>query len=309
MDHSTNPLVERRRLRLELRQARQDARLTQDEVARGMYWSLSKVIRIEAGSVSISVNDLKALLHLYGVTDRQIISALVERASIARQWTFWTRYHDALAPGFHEYIELAASASVIRSCDAFTVPRLLQTDEYATALGQLRRPNSTTAEIADTLYVEISRREQELLGQPDAALLFFVLDEAVIRRLTGDRDVRQAQLEKLISTASRLRVTIEVVPFAAGLYRGMAESFTILEFPDPADDYVIFTQDSRGSFRRHDAAEEVAEYREIFEYLRTISLGHEDSMAYLRGVVQDIAQQEPKVSISKTSLLNGGLLQ
>ena len=64
-----SPVVQRRRLRTELRKARQDAGLTQEQVADAMDWSLSKVIRIEAGTVGISTNDLKALLRHYQLDD------------------------------------------------------------------------------------------------------------------------------------------------------------------------------------------------------------------------------------------------
>ena len=65
MAEGGSPLVQRRRLRSELKKARQESGLTQDQVAGEMYWSLSKIIRIESGSTGISANDLKALLQLY----------------------------------------------------------------------------------------------------------------------------------------------------------------------------------------------------------------------------------------------------
>ena len=55
MESSENlsPVVQRRRLRTELRRARLDAQLTQEQVATAMDWSLSKLIRIENGTVGI----------------------------------------------------------------------------------------------------------------------------------------------------------------------------------------------------------------------------------------------------------------
>ena len=70
MTVSTSPLMERRRLRDELRQARLDAGLTQETVAEEMDWSISKIIRIETGAVGISTNHLTGLLRLYKVRPR-----------------------------------------------------------------------------------------------------------------------------------------------------------------------------------------------------------------------------------------------
>jgi transcriptional regulator with XRE-family HTH domain len=48
MAESVSPTVARRRVRLALRDAREKADLTQQQVAEEMEWSLSKVIRIES---------------------------------------------------------------------------------------------------------------------------------------------------------------------------------------------------------------------------------------------------------------------
>ena len=48
-DPGPSPLMPRRRLRTELRRARAEVGLTQDQVAAAMDWSLSKVIRIRTG--------------------------------------------------------------------------------------------------------------------------------------------------------------------------------------------------------------------------------------------------------------------
>ncbi|MGH3966150.1 MAG: helix-turn-helix domain-containing protein [Pseudonocardiaceae bacterium] len=62
-----DPTILRRRLRSELRKARDTAGMTQRDVAVAMDWSQSKLIRIESGAVNISTNDLRALLGHYGM--------------------------------------------------------------------------------------------------------------------------------------------------------------------------------------------------------------------------------------------------
>ena len=60
----------RQKIRTELRNARKRAGLTQKEVAAAMDWSASKMLRIEAGAVGLSTNDLRALLDCYNIDDR-----------------------------------------------------------------------------------------------------------------------------------------------------------------------------------------------------------------------------------------------
>lgn len=287
MTVSSSPLVQRRRLRAELRQARQDAGLTQETVSEQMDWSLSKIIRIETGSVGISTNDLNALLRLYKIKDPQRIRELVSLGKASRKQTWWSRYRTVLPPTYFQYIEYETSATIIRSYESLVIPGLLQTEEYATAIGRLYRVDRPE-KIMKT-FVEVRMRRQELLlGQSNPPLLFFILDESVIRRLIGDESVRQGQLEKLISMANRPEVTIEVIPFSSGLHRGMAENFNILEFGESADNDVLYFESARDALFSHDATEEITSYRELFEDLRRASLGPKGTIGYLSEVADTI---------------------
>ena len=132
------------------------------------------------------------------------------------------------------------------------------------------------------------RRQELLFGRPNPPLLFFILDEAVIHRLIGAEDLRQAQLEKLIRIADRPEVTIEIVPFSVGLHRGMAENFHILEFGGTADNDVLYFESARDSIFSHDATDEITLYRELFEDLRNVSLGPKGTRDYLNEVADKI---------------------
>jgi transcriptional regulator with XRE-family HTH domain len=283
---STSPLVERRRLRTELRQARQDAGLTQEAVAQQMDWSLSKIIRIETGSVGVSTNDLSALLRLYRVRDPQRVKDLKELGRASRQQAWWSKYRSMLEPTYFQYIEYETSASVIRAYHTLAIPGLLQTEEYATAVIRRYGANLSPKTVSARVEVRIKRQEL-LLGRPRSSSLFFVIDEAVIHRLNGEEDLRKAQLEKLISMAERPGITIEIVPFAAGIYRGMGEDFVILEFPGTVDD-VIYFENVRDQLLSHEKTEEISSYRELFEDLRKVSLDPKSTIDYLGKVADAI---------------------
>ncbi len=282
MSRSLSTVVERRRLRADLRRARQEADLTQDQVAAEMDWSLSKIIRIENGSVSISTNDLRALLQLYMITDDAEIRRLVELARSARQPSWWSKYRGSVPPAFFQYLEYEAAASAIRHYESFLVPGLLQTRDYAsTVTAEYKDFNTKTIQAR----VDIRMTRQRLLEQGSPPRLHFILDEAVIRRLIGDERVRVEQIQKLIEMAGMPTVTIEIVPFSAGLYRGLGETFTLLEFRDAEDDDVLYFENARDSLFSYDDTEEVVFYREMFEALRRVSLGVKRSQAFL-GQVQ-----------------------
>ena len=78
-----DPSACRRRLRDTLRKAREKSGLSQRQASDALDLSMSRLIRIEAGTVSVSTADLRALLHLYQVNDPAEVDALTEMTRIA----------------------------------------------------------------------------------------------------------------------------------------------------------------------------------------------------------------------------------
>jgi transcriptional regulator with XRE-family HTH domain len=277
---SPSPLVQRRRLRAELRRTRLEAGLTQESVTEEMDWSLSKIIRIETGSVGISTNDLTALLRLYKVSDPQRVAELVALGKVARQQSWYSKYRGLVPPIYFQYIEYETSASVIRTYETLVIPGLLQTEEYATEIMRLYRTHPEPEVVKARVEIRM-KRQQFLLEREDAPSLFFILDEAVIHRLLGDKKTRHGQLDQLISTAKKPNITIEIVPFSVGLHSGMGENFSILEFSDPGDDDIVYFESVRDAIFSQGDAEEISIYRELFGDVRNMSLGPEGSLDYL----------------------------
>jgi transcriptional regulator with XRE-family HTH domain len=282
-----SPVVQRRRLRTELRKTRQEeARLTQEQVAEAMDWSLSKVIRIENGSVGISTNDLKALLRLYKVIDVDQTDELVALAKAGRERSWWSGYREVAPQSLLQLIGYESAALIIRNFETLLVPGLLQTEEYARTV--IREFEGSTKHL-ETL-VEIRMRRQDLLDRGDPSpLLFFILDEAVVRRQIGGKAVMRRQIRSLVEVADRPNVTVEVVPFSAGAHPGLKGPFVVIEFPDAEDDDVLYLESARGDLVSRDAPDEVADHREAFEVLRKLSLGPDRSLTYLGKLADEMA--------------------
>jgi transcriptional regulator with XRE-family HTH domain len=288
VDASSKPLVQRRRLRTELRTARQDARYTQEQVARSMEWSLSKVIRIESGSVGVSANDLRALLDLYGIASLERVDELLDLARASRQSSWWSRRYKAdISDQYLQFIEYEEAASVLRMYEPLLLPGLWQTREYATAIIRELADPDTPESLIQT-RIEIRMRRQELLDQDPPPEIFCVLDEAAVQRTAGQRNVARGQIARLIELAGRPSISLGVVPFSAGFHRGMLEPFHILEFPDHEDSDVLFSESSRDTILSRDESGEIAGYRAVFEDLRDASLGAADTLTYLRDLARQI---------------------
>jgi transcriptional regulator with XRE-family HTH domain len=234
---------------MELKRYRTEKEETQREVADALYWSQSKIIRIENGSVGVGVTDLKALLHHFGVTDEAVVDELVELAKESKQQP-WQKYRDILSNEFIRYLGYVSAASEIRQYQTILVPGMLQIEEYTRALmvGAFGR----TEDQAET-YVEFRQEYREILTQAHAPTVSFVLDEAVIRRAVGGPGVMAAQLENLRQVAKLPNVEIRIVPFGRGAHPGMRGPFTHLAFPDPILDDIVHMENPLGdSFFRDD---------------------------------------------------------
>ena len=167
MGESASPLMLRRRLRTELRMARINKELTQEQVAKAMEWSLSKMNRIEKAKTGISTNDLKALLPLYGITDKERTDELLALARAARQSPWWSRYSDVAPPELLELIEYEYAASAVSQFETMFVPGILQTEEYASAVLRGFYGEKSPSERVAAL-IELRTRRRDLLTSDNA---------------------------------------------------------------------------------------------------------------------------------------------
>ena len=282
-----SPAVSRRRLRTELRRARNEAGLTQDQVAQAMDWSLSKLIRIENGTSSISTNDLKVLVQHYGITDEKHVAELLSLSKASRERSWWSA-HPGIAKPLAELIEYESAAHVSRHYEDLVVPGLLQTTEYMRASTRQLAPDRPADRIDAVVEVRVKRQE-EVFKRAEAQVLFFVLDEAVIRRMVGGKDVMRQQLQQLIEAADMPNVTVEVVPFAAGLVQGLQTSFVIYGFLDDADEELLYLENPRGDLLLRSDQHEIKSYREDFERLRQASLGPQGTIDFLHEVIAGLS--------------------
>lgn len=280
-----DPTLVRRRLRSELRRARDAAGLKQAEVARAMDWSPSKLIRIERGDVGVSTNDLKALLNHYGIKDKVRINGLLDLARSTRGGSFYDQFNDVLKPGFKEYLAHEASASVIRQYDPLLISGLLQTEEYAHAI--LEYMAGLGPDDVDKAWA-VRQHRQEVHERDDPPDMHFVVDEAAIRRKVGHGQVMRKQLERLKEHAAAEHISLQVLPFIQGAHPGMLGNFIMLEFADPSLDDLVHLE-SIDQITIRDDPELIGRYLDRFDQLTEVALSPEDSIAMLDDAINQMA--------------------
>lgn len=276
MASGLDPMVQRRRLRVELRKAREAAGLSQKQVAPEMDWSMSKLIRIETGAVTISINDLRVLLQHYGITDQKRIEELISMARAAKEPAWWFPYKEMLTPETSTMLSYESAASIIRNFEPLLVPGLLQTEEYArVTLSEMVPPVATEPAVlsqVDSLVELRLERQERLTQRPERAKLFFAIDEAVLYRWVGGPGIMRRQLERLRTALGQADATIWIVPFRRGLYQRMRGSYLLFELPSAEqNEDILYIEDFRGELLVKDALEDTATYLEAFWRIEQIA--------------------------------------
>lgn len=245
LNDPNDPAVYKRRLRSELRKARERLGMSQKDAAAAMDWSLSKIIRIEAGTVSISINDLRALLTHYQIQDSEQVDALVDIARKARERSpWWAKYKPYASSELLSYCAYESSAKIVRNFEPLLVPGLLQTEDYARTILRTLRGSKDPQRINH--LVELRLQRQDILSMQDGRKLHFIMDEAVIRRAVGGPTAMRRQLTYLRDLASRPGISIRVIPFLHGMYRGLRVPYTQFEFSDPQDESILYLENPQG---------------------------------------------------------------
>jgi transcriptional regulator with XRE-family HTH domain len=278
--------VRRRRLAAELHRLRQASRLTIEQVAEQLEWSPGKVSKIENARVSVMPRDARKLLDIYGVTEGQERDLLLSLARESRERGWWQRYGETVPEWFATYVGLEAEATAISVYQAEIVPGLLQTQRYAAALHRAALMNATEDEIERHVAVRMER--QARLRESDAPQLWVVLNEAVIRRIVGERAIMHEQLTMLAEAASTPNITLQVLPFSAGAHASMDSAFWILSFDPPTDGEIVYFEHPTCSLYL-EKADEVARYRLVYEHLRAASLSLDESRRLIARSAEDLA--------------------
>lgn len=292
-DGTTGSTVPRRQLGRHLRDLRNKARLTVRAAAKELEWSEPKIWRIETGQTSLRSLDVECMCRVYGA-DTELTHALMGLAKETKGRGWWHSYGDVIPENFDLYIGLEEAAQRVHQYSAELVPGLFQTTDYARTLIREDNPGVEDEEIERRVHVRIAR--QALLTRATSPLNMEVaLNEAILRRPVGGREVMAAQLDHLLELAALPHVSIRVVPFEAGLHHGLLSgSFTILRFPlngdgQPTEPPTVYVDGFTGDLYL-DKSNEIERYDGAFQAIWGRCLEHEETTSLLHQATRELRQ-------------------
>ncbi|MGW3506029.1 helix-turn-helix domain-containing protein [Streptomyces sp. NPDC000994] len=265
---------------------REDAGLSQEQSARELGFSAAKLSRIESGKGRRppAEGDVRALLKLYG-TDEYESSVLLRLLRRAGEPGWWQRYDKRLMPEwFDRLVGLQEAAAAIRTFEIQYVPGLLQTAAYTRAVVERGLPTASANEVQRR--VELRMRRAQLLLRQDAPQVWAVLDESVLLRVLGSREVMREQLDQLVTMAQRPNVTVQIVPLDVTNASAPAIPITYLRFGGLDLPDVVYLEHIRSANFLEDR-DETEEYRIALDRLADEALTPQESLALLRKTAND----------------------
>jgi transcriptional regulator with XRE-family HTH domain len=272
MPTAEDPAIPRRKLKMELRSARTDAKLTREEAAAALDWSVSKIVRIEAGDQGVSTTDLGAMLRLYKISDENILKELAKLARNSRGQTWWGGYRDVVSKQYGQLLGYEGSASYVHPFHPLLIPGLLHTDDYAYELRRVRMPEEQARKLVNLLV----ERQERLFEQPKPPEMTFVFGEEALHRWIGGPVVMRRQLRHLLEATESSSTSIRIIPFSAGAHAGLIGPFTLLGLQDSGED-LLFFEGPGGDVVNRDDQEMIVSFIEQFETLRSLALSENES--------------------------------
>lgn len=282
-----SPTTKRRRLGAALRELRQAAGLTHDDVAAALLCSVGKISHLETARYNIALRDVRDLLNLYGVAGEQF-DDLMELCRASRERGWWYSYKDALRKYFGQAVGLEPDADAIRTYEPLLMPGLLQTEEYARAVVRDGGPRELTDEEVELRVKARMLRQERLTDEEPPLELWAVIEEALLHRPVGGPEVLRAQLTRLAELARWPHITVQVLPTAVGVHPGACGSFLVMEFPDEEDPDVVYIDAVAGELYL-DKPEEVRLCKLVFTKLCSLALPPTESRQAILAAAKELA--------------------
>ncbi|MGW7665507.1 helix-turn-helix domain-containing protein [Streptomyces sp. NPDC054756] len=253
-----------------VRRLRTAAGLTQAELGERTHVVSTRITQIERASGA------KPTLELARALD----TALGADDLLVELWPYV--YREAFPDWSRKFMALSERAVAVHEYAAHVVPGLLQTEDYARAVLSVGRTLGGKEQLEERVSLRMGR--QERLRAPRRPELWLILDEAVLRRPVGGRDVMRAQLARLLDTATERQITVQVLPFDQGEHDALGGSLTLLTLPDGTE--AAYTEGAHYGQLIEDP-DEVRRFALTYDRLRAAALPPLMSLDMIRSVRED----------------------
>ncbi|MFQ3556083.1 helix-turn-helix transcriptional regulator [Streptomyces gramineus] len=182
---------------------------------------------------------------------------------------------------FKNFALVEQDAVSLSSYQTFVVDGLFQTPEYARALIGGGFPKLPEEKVEELVEARVARRTLFDRAEP-TAMIELILEESVLRRPFGSREVLRDQLRSLSGDAERDNVSVQVLPMERGLrvgHAGARGNMVLVKTKEHHD--VVYLEIEEESLLVSDPAK-VARLTHRYAKIRTQALSSDDSLSLIR---------------------------
>jgi len=236
---------------------------TQQTLALQVGCAHTTVARWERGEVEVSAHHRQPLASALRWTLTELDDAINGNSSLPAASGGW----------WSNFVTLEQSATVVRCWEPMLVPGLLQAEDYAAAL------------LDDHDLVVRRMDRQRMLTRPGNPVeLVAVIDESVLHRPIGGRDVLAGQFHHLVRMAERPNIVVQVLPFDAPAQPAYWASLVILTFPWSGG--LVYLEHRDGATYL-DSMHDIEAHHAVFDRLRELALPPDESANLMKSVAKE----------------------
>ncbi|MFF4755131.1 helix-turn-helix domain-containing protein [Streptomyces sp. NPDC002514] len=256
-----------------LKQQRESAGLTQQQLADMAVMTRSYIAHIEAGRRVPSKEDARRLDSVLNTGD--VLSSFLPKDDAA------------VSDYFGAALALEQQAVMIREFALSFVPGILQTKRYARAVLGSAFPPVGEEECDRRVVTRLERAK--ILDDPLTPVVWALLDEAVLRRPVGGEGVMAEQIMHIVRLAETGRIRVHLLPFGVGIHPMMESMLTLMWFEDQPS--VGYAEGQRVG-KLHDSPSVVSELHGRYDLALSDALPLKESLTVLRTTAKDYGNHD-----------------
>ncbi|AXK35999.1 XRE family transcriptional regulator [Streptomyces armeniacus] len=247
---------------------RKRARLTQEEFAERVPYSVQTVAKIEQGRrfpqpdfVERAEETLDAFGALRGAARH-----------LSRQ--------PGLASWFRQWARLEAEAVSLNTYECRVVPGLLQTEAYARAVSFSVPPLPDEQEMSERIAARLARHELLATSRKPPSAFSFIVEQAVLERHTGGEEVTRELYDHLLAVIDRhWNVEFQLMPLRQPVHAGLDGPLQLAETPERR--WFGYSEGQENG-RLITDAKEISRLHQRYAKMRSQALTPEDSLSLLK---------------------------
>lgn len=247
---------------------RKRARLTQEEFAPRVRYSVPTVAAIEQGRRYPSaefVERAEDVLDAFGVL-RAAARHLSRQPGLASWFRQWARFE--------------AEAVSLYTYECRVVPGLLQTEGYARAVSFSVPPLPDEEQLSERIAARLARQELLSTSRKPPTAFSFIVEQAVLERHTGGEEVTRELYDHLLGVIERhWNVEFQLMPLRQPVHAGLDGPLQLAETPE--NRWFGYSEGQKNG-RLITDPKEISVLQQRYAKMRSQALTPEDSLGLLK---------------------------